>query len=89
MAPWPRGAAAAYMFKVSPWSPRFVGVPGLERKSALLCQLHDGLAIFAPATGGVQEPRFACVGREGPSASRAACSWGACEGGRLDRWLMR
>ena len=62
---------------------------GTERKSALLRQLHDGLAIFVPATGGVQEPRFACVGREGPSASRAACSWGACEGGRLDRWLMR
>ena len=32
---------------------------GAERKSALLCQLHDGPAIFAPALGGVQEPSFA------------------------------
>ena len=47
---------------------------GTERKSALLCQLHDGPACFAPAFGGVQEAGFACVWRAGPSVSQAICS---------------
>ena len=47
---------------------------GTERKSAWLCQLHDGPIFFAPTFGGVQEAGFACVWRAGPSVSQAICS---------------
>ena len=62
------------MFRDSPQDPLFVGVSGMVRKSALLCQLHDGPAFFAPALGGVQEAGFACAWRAGPSVSQALCS---------------
>ena len=42
---------------------------GTERKSALLCQLHDGPTIVASAFGGVEELGFACVRLAGPSVS--------------------
>ena len=62
------------MFRDSHQDPLFVGVSGMVRKSALLCQLHDGPAFFAPALGGVQEAGFACAWRAGPSVSQALCS---------------
>ena len=62
------------MFRDSPQDPLFVGVSGMVRKSALLCQLHDGPAFFAPAVGGVQEARFACARRAGPCEQQALCS---------------
>ena len=62
------------MFRDSPQDPLFVGVSGMVRKSALLCQLHDGPAFIAPALGGVQEAGFACAWRAGPSVSQALCS---------------
>ena len=62
------------MFRDSLQDPLFVGVSGMVRKSALLCQLHDGPAFFAPALGGVQEAGFACAWRAGPSVSQALCS---------------
>ena len=42
---------------------------GTERKSAMLCQLHDGPSFFAPVFGGVEEPGLACVRHAGPSVS--------------------
>ena len=62
------------MFRDSPQDPLFVGVSGMVRKSALLCQLHDGPSLFAPALGGVQEAGFAYAWRAGPSVSQALCS---------------
>ena len=46
------------MSRVKKWRARFS--LGAERKSAWLCQLHNGPAFFAPAFGGVQEAGF-CV----------------------------
>ena len=65
---------------------------GAERKSALLCQLHDGPAFFAPAFGGVEEPGLRASGtrvRVYRPAWPFGAGWDACAGGRQDRWLKR
>ena len=57
---------------------------GVKRKSAMLCQLHDGPAFVAPAFGGVEEPGLACVRHAGPSVSARVAVRGGV--GCVRRW---
>ena len=70
------------MLRVKTWSAHFSF--GAERKSASLCQLHDGLAFFCARDWRCARAQV-CVRR----ARRCECVASRLQLGRVRRWATR